>query len=168
MGSPDWCSLCKNADRDQRVHDEPSPSDARNKRDAPSCFEAPRPDLPTDRDQWSGLEVNGYVIDPRADLKGAKLKGAQLAHVNLRGADLTDADLSGADIRGADLRGAGLTDTDLSGADLRGAYLSGAELRGAGLTDADLSGADLRGAQADKSTSWPDDFDPVTAGVTFE
>jgi hypothetical protein len=54
------------------------------------------------------MNVNGYVIKPKADL---------------RGADLREADLRGADLRWADLRGANLWEADLRGADLRGADL---------------------------------------------
>lgn len=44
--------------------------------------------------------VNGYTIEPGADLSGADLSGA----------DLVDADLTGADLTGADLEGPDLTD----------------------------------------------------------
>ena len=59
----------------------------------------------------------------------------------------------GADLRRADLFGADLEGVDLSGADLGGAL---------------LSGVNLIGARANKNTTWPDGFDPVAAGVTFE
>ena len=62
--------------------------------------------------------VNGYKIEPYANLKGANLKGA-----NLKGADFYGADFYGADLVGA----------DLWGADLRGAYLYGANLAGTGI-----------------------------------
>lgn len=77
------------------------------------------------------MKVNGYAIEPRANLFGA----------NLYGANLYGADLYGADLRGADLEGA-----DLYGADLYGANLRGANLRRANLRRANLSGADLREA----------------------
>ena len=64
---------------------------------------------------------------------------------------------------GADLRRA-----DLFGADLEGADLSGANLNGSDLGGALLSGANLIGARANKNTTWPDGFDPVAAGETFE
>jgi len=69
---------------------------------------------------------------------------------------------------GADLRRA-----DLFGADLEGVNLSGADLNEANLYEADLGGAllsgvNLIGARANKNTTWPDGFDPVAAGVTFE
>jgi len=72
--------------------------------------------------------VNGYTIEPGADLFGAFLPGT-----SLRGADLT----------GANLTGANLSDANLSFADLSGTSLRGADLTGANLTGADLFGADL-------------------------
>ena len=44
----------------------------------------------------------------------------------------------------------------------------GADLNGSDLGGALLSGANLIGARANKNTTWPDGFDPVAAGVTFE
>jgi hypothetical protein len=69
---------------------------------------------------------------------------------------------------GADLFGAGLEGADLSGADLNEANLYEADLNGSDLGGALLSGANLIGARANKNTTWPDGFDPVAAGVTFE
>ena len=59
------------------------------------------------------LTVNGYVIEPGADLSGADLSGADLSGADLSGADLSDAILNGADLSDADL-----SDADLSGANL--------------------------------------------------
>ena len=84
------------------------------------------------------VKSKGYTIEPGADLSGAVLTEANLRGATLHGADLTEADLTGADLTGANL------------------------------TEAYLSGADLTGAVADKATRWPDDFDPVAAGVIFE
>ncbi len=83
-------------------------------------------------------EVNGYMIGPGADL---------------RRADLFGAGLEGADLSGADLNEANLYEADLNGSDLGGAL---------------LSGANLIGATANKSTTWPEGFDPVAAGVIFK
>jgi hypothetical protein len=90
--------------------------------------------------------VNGYTIEPKADLSGANLSGADLSEANLNGANLHGADLRGAKLHGADLRGANLRWADLRWADLRGANLYGANLHGADLSGADLSEADLYGA----------------------
>ena len=59
------------------------------------------------------------------------------------------------------------------GANLSEAYLLSANLSGAGLSEANLGGANLTGANlqlatADTRTLWPEGFDPVAAGVTFE
>ena len=59
----------------------------------------------------------------------------------------------GADLRRADLSGANLNEADLNGSNLGGAL---------------LSGANLIAARANKNTTWPDGFDPVAAGVTFD
>ena len=39
---------------------------------------------------------------------------------------------------------------------------------GADLKGANLKGANLKGAIADKDTRWPEGFDPVAAGATFD
>jgi len=105
--------------------------------------------------------VNGYKIEPYANLYGAnlsgakltdanlsdaKLTGANLSGANLSGAKLTDANLSGANLYGAKLTDANLSDANLSGAKLTGANLSGANLSGAKLTGANLYGANLSDA----------------------
>ena len=94
------------------------------------------------------VEVNGYTIEPGADLSG----------VNFSGSDLSGRNLSGANLSGANLSRARLTRADLTGANLRGANLTGATLRG----------ANLKGAVADTDTQWPEGFNPVAAGVIFE
>ena len=58
--------------------------------------------------------INGYTIEPVANLRGADLRRADLFGANLRRADL----------RGADLRRADLFEADLFGADLRGAWVN--------------------------------------------
>ena len=62
--------------------------------------------------------VNGYKIEPGANLSGASLSEA----------DLSGANLSGANLSGANLAGARLTDANLTRARLVGANLSGANL----------------------------------------
>jgi len=112
------------------------------------------------------MKVNGYKINPWANLEKANLRGVNLQWANLNRANLNGANLNGADLRGvnlnrADLSGANLNRADLSGADLYRADLyradlyradlyradlRGANLSGANLSGANLNGADLRGA----------------------
>ena len=60
--------------------------------------------------------VNGYKIEPFANLKGAYLKGANLKGANLEGADLYGANLYGAYLECANLKGANLEGANLYGA----------------------------------------------------
>ena len=94
------------------------------------------------------VEVNGYEIEP-----GADLTGANLYRMNLIGVTLT---------------GAYLVLTDLPVANLTGAHLVLTNLEGANLEGANFSGAYLSGAKANKDTTWPEGFDPVAAGVIFK
>ena len=89
------------------------------------------------------MEVNGYKIEPKADLRWANLCEANLIEVNLRWADLRRANLCGANLRWADLCEANLCEASLSKANLRWANLSKAVLRWADLSGADLSEANL-------------------------
>ena len=54
------------------------------------------------------MVINGYKIEPFANLRGANLRGANLYEADLRGANLYGADLEGANLRRASLRGADL------------------------------------------------------------
>ena len=94
------------------------------------------------------LTVNGYDIEPGADLSRAELSNADLVRADLSGANLTVADLSranlfGANLSDANLFGANLSDANLTVVDLSNADLSGAILGSADLGSADLSNADL-------------------------
>lgn len=84
------------------------------------------------------MNVNGYKIEPMADLHGANLRGANLHGTNLRGANLNGANLRDADLRGVDLRYANLRDANLRDADLHDANLRFANLRFANLRFAKL------------------------------
>ena len=90
--------------------------------------------------------VNGYKIEPSANLYEANLIGANLYEANLIGANLIGANLIGANLIGANLYEANLIGANLIGANLSGADLGGANLSGANLSGAYLRGADLRGA----------------------
>jgi hypothetical protein len=95
--------------------------------------------------------VNGYKIEPGADLEGADLRGADLRGADLRTANLIKAHLRGANLAGANLRGANLDEAKLENAHLEAANLhearlTTANLAGAILTEASLESADLQGA----------------------
>ena len=100
--------------------------------------------------------VNGYEIEPCADLSGADLSNAYLKNADLSGCNLTNADLSGdrmgqANLEGANLKNAVLNGADLSRADLSDATLNGADLKGANLSGAFLQGADVSGADLSRA-----------------
>ena len=67
--------------------------------------------------------VNGYKIEPGADLQGADLSSANLQKADLRFANLSGANLEWADLRGANLEGANLEGANLEGANLTGTIL---------------------------------------------
>ena len=57
------------------------------------------------------VEVNGYTIEPGANLEGANLEGANLYGANLEGANLERARLRGANLYSASLsNGSSLTE----------------------------------------------------------
>ncbi|NJR76756.1 MAG: pentapeptide repeat-containing protein [Scytonema sp. CRU_2_7] len=95
----------------------------------------------------------------------AELGDANLQGVDLKGSDLSYADLSQANLSGANLRGSDLSFADLSQANLRDTDLRGTLLFSANLRLADLAGAKLEKADCDRNTHFPEDFDPVQAGV---
>jgi uncharacterized protein YjbI with pentapeptide repeats len=136
-----------------------------------------------------GANLDGANLDG-ANLDGANLIGARLGGADLIGATLRVADLSGANLHRATLHtadlsaarlvgalldradlsrallfGAHLYKADLSGADLRGADLAEAQLVGANLVGANLVGANLAGAHWNKSTIWPDGYQPPDSSV---
>jgi hypothetical protein len=80
-----------------------------------------------------------------------------LVRANLQCADLSRTDLRETRLDGANLRGAALTSADLREA----------SLRGADLTEADLTRAVLHGATYDRSTRWPEGFDPAVSGAVL-
>ena len=99
------------------------------------------------------LVINGYTIEPGANLMAADLSdanlsasdlsGSSLSGSNLRFANLTDATLTRSDLIGANLIGANLTNVNLTAANLGNADLSAADLNSANLNSADLTRADL-------------------------
>lgn len=102
-----------------------------------------------------------------ARLEGVIMMGADLQRAHFESADLTGAILERVNLQGAQLGSAVLVGAILQGADLADADLEGANLRGAKLGGAKLGGAKLAGALYDDETTFPADFDPVTAGMTW-
>lgn len=111
--------------------------------------------------------VESYAAGKR-DFSKAELGNADLQGINLKGSDLSYADLSEANLNSANLRGTDLSFADLGQANLRDADLRGALLMSANLCQADLKGANLEKADYDRSTHFPEDFDPVKAGMQIK
>jgi uncharacterized protein YjbI with pentapeptide repeats len=111
--------------------------------------------------------VEEYAVGKR-DFSRAELGDADLQGVNLRGADLSYADLSEANLTGANLRGTDLSFADLSQANLQDADIRGALLMSANLRQANLQGVKLEKADCDRTTNFPQDFDPVKAGMQIK
>jgi uncharacterized protein YjbI with pentapeptide repeats len=94
------------------------------------------------------------------------------ARVDARTQGAIDWLQQGAIVLGSQLKAAA---SNLSQADLRGwnlaqaqlqeAYLDRADLRGTDLSQAQLQGASFQGALMDGATCWPQDFDPIGAGL---
>ena len=101
------------------------------------------------------VEVNGYTIEPRADLRGATLTGADLRRADLERANLREANLVGADLVGANLKGAKLREADLKSGNHP--YVRGT-----------VPGANLYKARYDMNTTWPRWFNKKAARVIFE
>ncbi|MDA8860326.1 pentapeptide repeat-containing protein, partial [Paracoccaceae bacterium] len=104
--------------------------------------------------------VNGYEIEPGADLNAAVLTGADLRNIDLTGADLHNSNLTGVDLTGANLngifsgaiKGNPILPTDYilvngyiigPGVSLYSANLGGSDLTGANMVGVDLTYADL-------------------------
>lgn len=120
------------------------------------------------------LTINGYSIEPGAELTFAELAGENLSHRNLSRINLSNANLSWADLSFADLRqtmlyGANLKNADLTNANLYYAYLPHANLSGANLTNANLACADLSEADLTDTNftgvTWSDGTDCYGSGT---
>lgn len=127
-------------------------------------------------------DIGGEIL---AMIEASSLAGADLSHRDLNFADFQRADLRETDFAGSTLDFADLSHADLTGACFRGTGLTCANLRGSVLDDADLTDAflvatrlqdaDLRKARFqaakwgrcyfNKSTRWPEGFDPWEQGV---
>ena len=95
----------------------------------------------------------------------AELSGANLSRANLASADLSRSNLAIAQLREANLTGACLNKACLTAAKLVQADLSYANLTGTYLIGVDLSQTNLKGSFYDEQTTFPPDFDPVSAGM---
>lgn len=96
--------------------------------------------------------IRGYIIEPKAELKGANLRKANLKNVDLTGADLRKANLEEADLSKSKLMEAKLHEGKLMGANLEEAKLGMANLTEACLVNAKLNRADLMGANLEKAS----------------
>jgi uncharacterized protein YjbI with pentapeptide repeats len=132
--------------------------------------------------QTGALPEYGFQRGPRLiklDLRKASFAGMSLAgfgfwQSQLDGADFSRARLAGADFQGGSYTGISFKDADLSkanfssavfaGASFENANLSGARIR-ADFSKARMAGAVLTGACYDKTTLWPERFDPAAAGA---
>jgi uncharacterized protein YjbI with pentapeptide repeats len=109
------------------------------------------------------VEVNGYTIEPGANLRGADLRGADLKSALLTGACLVGADLEASDLYHARFDGADLSRARLAGvkcygtsfarANLTEVVLTGAQLWGSDFTRTNLTKANLSGVAV-----WMSDF----------
>ena len=86
--------------------------------------------------------VNGYKIEPGADLFGVQLTNKNLSSADLSDAILAKACLSFANLSFANLRGANCDAANFDGANLEGANLTGAILTGATITRGQIKRAD--------------------------
>lgn len=95
-------------------------------------------------------KVNGYKIQPLANLQSADLNYADLNTVDLHHANLFEANLRESDLTNADLHCANLCYANLRGANLAGADLLGTDLRRADLSGANFTEANLAFAKLDE------------------
>ncbi|MGK7907287.1 MAG: pentapeptide repeat-containing protein [Synechococcus sp.] len=100
-----------------------------------------------------------------ANICDANLQDANLVRANLSEASLIDSNLQGVDLGQAHLKGANLADTNLKKANLTLANLSLANLVGADLNRANLDRTILKDAIYSETTRFPEEFDPVQAGM---
>ena len=113
-----------------------------------------------------------------ADLRDVNLSGSTLVSANLTESNLTKANLKETDLSMANLhesklieailQNANLQEADLSGADLRGANLSGAKLTRGDATIDKMFPINLSRAKYNKTTIWPEGFDPTKWGAVYK
>ncbi|MBD2018562.1 pentapeptide repeat-containing protein [Microcoleus sp. FACHB-53] len=108
----------------------------------------------------------------RAKLIDAKLTNTNLTHANLIEAELNNAELHYANLNKAKLCRAKLIKSNLYKANLSGAKLGNSDMRNADLRGADLSNTNLysvniQKAYFDEETIFPQDFNPLNAGMIY-
>lgn len=110
-------------------------------------------------------EMAGAQLD-NADLRFIQLRGAQLHSADLRKANLTDSTLYKTEFIGARLQDARIKHSFAWKAKFQGADLSGTDFARTTLREADFTGAEnldkakFRGSCWDRTTKWPDGFEP--------
>jgi len=116
----------------------------------------------------TAVTVKHSYAEGKRNFSGANLGNADLQGVDVKGSDFSYADLSEANLNGANLRGCDFSFANLSQANLQDADLRGALLFSADLRQADLKGAKLEKADCDRSTHFPQDFDPAQVGLQIK
>ena len=140
------------------------------------CKAGPAADYGEIARAWAHYDLHG-VTGAGVDFSGMDLRHAIMRGGSFRWADFTDATMHYADLENADLTGASCSGAEFDYADLAHADMSDADCCGAQFDDANLQGADLQsavlndatwqGATYDKHTLFPDDFDPIAAGLVL-
>jgi len=101
-----------------------------------------------------------YADMRRTNFNNAIISGSSLVNSNFSDANLTGSILTNSILKNADLSGTVLQNANLEGADLSSAILYGADLR-----DAKLDSAVITDAKYDKSTLWPEKYQPEEHGA---
>lgn len=137
--------------------------------DAASLIGACLDDLNLHRAQLDEQDLTG------SSMKGVNLRAASLERTVLSSCNLENALVFGAWAKGAVFREARcfaakfnctlLNGADFTNADLRQVDLSQARLQGASLLGATVVGANFQDAEYDRTTVWPEGFDPVASGA---
>ena len=96
------------------------------------------------------------------EMQAIRLSQYALTGIDLWGCNLADAHLADVDFSGSNLRGA-----DLQRANLRRTNFQGADLRSACLRDAQVEDAIFQDAIANQQTEFPENFDPLQAGIHY-
>ena len=104
-----------------------------------------------------GLSDLNYIIANY----GSNFAQANFKNVNLNGYSLTNITFDGADFAGSNLKNVDLSGSSVVGANFTSALMEGATL----LVSGDLTAATLTNASYSGTTTFPNGFDPVAAGM---